>query len=123
MAGAREGAHRFEAGGVASEHVANGGVQLGAEHQCGGSGGRAQVGEARCVGVVEVEHVPGCSGRQHPAGEAVHSRGCAARSTLAGAGERTGQPVDERGDVSPVASTLAHLALEQRLAAHASAPR
>ena len=92
MAGARQRAHRLEAGGVGASAVADAGAALGAEHQRDRRGRRAQVRDPGQVGVVEVEHVAGRRQRD----DVVAGRPRRARRRLVRAPGCARQPVQER---------------------------
>ena len=66
MRGPGEGAHRLEPGGVGGEGLLNARAPLGAEDERRRRRRRAEVGDARQVGVVEVEDVPRGSGSGDP---------------------------------------------------------
>ena len=96
MARAGERAHRLEPARVGGEHVADGRAGRGADRDRRGRDRRAEVGDARQVGVVEVEHVPGGAERDDPLEQAVAGRRRRARRRLGAPAHRARHPVEQR---------------------------
>ena len=99
VAGPAQGAHRLEPGGVGGEDIAHARAPRGPHGDRRRRGGRAEVREARQVGVVEVEHVAGRPQPRDALEQAVARRPRRAGGALLAPGGRAGHPVDQGGAV------------------------